>query len=315
MEDELMALCDQLEQQQEESIDTHETLVKTLLDALTTTSDPAQSQQAWQRIEANFHLLFTTESSIDHLQQTILQLAVMGKLVPQDPNDESASELLKKIAAEKEQLIKEKKIKKQKMLPLIAEDDTPFDLPHSWSWSRFQDAATIASNLVKPDKFPQFPHLAPDNIEKGNGTLLPCRTIEEDKVRSAKNRFYPGQIVYSKIRPNLSKVVIVDFDGLCSADMYPVDSLIDSKFLHKYMLSQPFLQQAVKTDTRVAMPKINQTELNLITIPVPPLAEQHRIVAKVDELMTLCDTLKDKLQSAQTTQQTLTDTIVQQATN
>ena len=92
--DELMALCDQLEKEQESSLDAHDTLVATLLGALTTaTADASQFAEAWQRIQANFDTLFTTESSIDQLKQTILQLAVMGKLVPQDPEDEPAESL------------------------------------------------------------------------------------------------------------------------------------------------------------------------------------------------------------------------------
>jgi type I restriction enzyme, S subunit len=312
--DELMALCDQLEQEQESSLDTHDTLVATLLGALTTaTADASQFAEAWQRIQANFDTLFTTESSIDQLKQTILQLAVTGKLVPQDPEDEPASKLLNKIAAEKEKLVKGKKIKKPKPLLRISSGREPYDAPETWEWCHFQEVANIASNLVKPDGYPEYTHLAPDNIEKGNGKLLSCRTVEEDKVRSSNHRFYPGQIVYSKIRPNLSKVVVVDFDGLCSADMYPIDCLINSGYLQKYMLSEPFLKQAVKSDTRVAMPKINQAELNAIVVPVPPLAEQHRIVTKVDELMVLCDQLKASLATAQTTQLNLADSLVDAA--
>ncbi|WP_222863146.1 restriction endonuclease subunit S [Marinomonas sp. IMCC 4694] len=120
--DELMALCDQLEQQTESSLDAHQTLVQTLLDTLLQSADADELEQHWQRLSAHFDLLFTTEQSIDQLKQTILQLAVMGKLVPQDPNDEPASELLKRIAAEKEELVKQKKIKKQKPLPPISDD-------------------------------------------------------------------------------------------------------------------------------------------------------------------------------------------------
>jgi type I restriction enzyme S subunit len=312
--DELMALCDQLEQEQESSLDTHDTLVATLLGALTTaTADASQFAEAWQRIQANFDTLFTTESSIAQLKQTILQLAVMGKLVEQDSEDEPASELLRRIAAEKANLVKEKKIKKPKPLLRISSGREPYNAPETWEWCHFQEVANIASNLVKPGGYLEYAHLAPDNIEKGNGKLLPCRTVEEDKVRSSNHRFYPGQIVYSKIRPNLSKVVVVDFDGLCSADMYPIDSLISSGYLQKYMLSEPFLEQAVKSDTRVAMPKINQVELNAIAVPVPPIEEQHRIVAKVDELMALCDQLKASLATAQATQLNLADTLVEVA--
>lgn len=311
--DELMALCHQLEKQQEDSLRAHDTLVQTLLGALTAASERGQFAQAWKRIESNFDTLFTTESSINQLLQTILQLAVMGKLVEQDPEDEPASELLKRFAAKKAKLVKDKKIKKPKRLPRISTNEEPYMTPETWEWCHFQEVANIASNLVKPDGYLEYTHLAPDNIEKGNGKLLPCRTVEEDNVRSSNHRFFPGQIVYSKIRPNLSKVVVVDFDGLCSADMYPVDSLINSGYLQKYMLSEPFLEQAVKSDTRVAMPKINQGDLNAIAVPVPPLAEQHRIVAKVDELMALCDQLKANLKTAQAIQLNLADSLFEAA--
>lgn len=132
--DELMALCDQLEQQTEASIEAHQVLVTTLLDTLTNSADADELMQNWARISEHFDTLFTTEESIDQLKQTILQLAVMGKLVPQDPSDEPVAELLKRIAEEKAQLVKEKKIKKQKALPPIAEDEKPFELPSGWEW-------------------------------------------------------------------------------------------------------------------------------------------------------------------------------------
>ena len=312
--DELMALCDQLEEEQENNLETHETLVGTLLNALTSAAaDASQFADAWQRIKDHFDILFTTEGSVDQLKQTILQLAVMGKLVKQNSNDEPVDILLGNIVEHKEKLIKEKRIKKTKALNAKEPHKTPFAIPSSWRWRHFESIANIASNLVKPDKFPEYPHLAPDNIEKGNGRLLTCRTVQKDKVRSPNHNFYPGQIIYSKIRPNLSKVVIVDFEGLCSADMYPIDPFIDARFLHKYMLSEAFVKQVVKSDTRVAMPKINQTELNQVLVPIPPLNEQHRIAAKVDELMTLCDQLKASISSAQETQLNLADSIVEQA--
>ena len=120
--------------------------------------------------------------------------------------------------------------------------------------------------------------------------------------------------MYSKIRPNLAKVVVVDFDGLCSADMYPINALIYTSYLHRYMLSESFLIQAVKTDTRVAMPKINQTELNAIAIPVPPLAEQHRIVAKADQLMALVDQMETQLTASRAAAEKLMEAVVAELT-
>ena len=149
---ELMSLCDQLEQQTETSLTAHTTLVENLLATLTTSANAAELEQNWNRIAEHFTLLFPAdtrgEASIDLLKQTVLQLAVMGKLVPQasreaskSPNYEPASALLENIAAEKAQLIKEKKIKKQKALPPISEDEKPFELPVGWEWCRFDDLA------------------------------------------------------------------------------------------------------------------------------------------------------------------------------
>ena len=247
------------------------------------------------------------------LRQAILQEAVQGKLVPQDPNDEPASELLKRIEAEKEKLIAEGKNKKQKNLPPITENEIPYDLSQEWEWVRFTDVAYIASNLVNPLDHSDMAHIAPNNIEKNTGKLLYHNTVREDDVRSPNHFFISGQILYSKIRPNLSKVIIANFDGLCSADMYPVTSLINSKYLLIYMLSNVFLDIAVKKDNRVAMPKINQTELKLIPVPVPSLTEQKRIVAKVDQLMHLCDELETQLNQSKKDSEMLMQAVLHEA--
>jgi type I restriction enzyme, S subunit len=137
--DELMALCDQLEQQQTDSNAAHQTLVETLLGTLTHSADQNEFATAWQRIAEHFDTLFTTEHSIDQLKQTILQLSVMGKLVPQDPNDEPASVLLKKIADEKARLVREGKIKKQELLPFITDEEKGFELLVGWEFVRLGD--------------------------------------------------------------------------------------------------------------------------------------------------------------------------------
>lgn len=154
-----------------------------------------------------------------------------------------------------------------------------------WKNVLFSDVADIKSNLVDPADFQTFPHIAPDNIEKKTGILLQYNTVAEDKVTSGKHRFYPGQILYSKIRPYLSKVVIVDFDGLCSADMYPIDAKENTKYLWYYMLSEEFLEQASTAGSRSVLPKINQKELSRIRIPLPPLPEQEEIVRLLDGLL------------------------------
>ena len=135
--DELMLLCDQLEQQTETSIDAHSTMVEVLLATLTDSADANELAQNWARVSEHFATLFTTEQSIEALKQTLLQLAVMGKLVPQDPSDEPAAVLLEKIAAEKAQLIKDKKIRAEKPLPAIKSEEKDFELPRGWELCRF----------------------------------------------------------------------------------------------------------------------------------------------------------------------------------
>ena len=236
------------------------------------------------------------------LKKSILQEAVQGKLVPQDPTDEPASVLLERIRAEKQELIAEGKIKKDKHESVIFRRDNshyekldgiehcidgeiPFDIPESWVWVRFFSVIDIATNLVRPDTYADYMHIAPDNIEKATGVLLECRTVQQDKVVSPNHMFYKGQIIYSKIRPLLRKAVIAPFDGLCSADMYPLNTSVNKEYLLRYILSDTFnLQVATTMSSRVKMPKINQDELSNILIPIPPIQEQERIISRVKEL-------------------------------
>ena len=130
-----MALCDQLEEEQENNLEIHETLVSTLLNVLTSAAaDASQFADAWQRIKDNFDILFTTEKSVDQLKQTILQLSVMGKIVPQDEQDETAENALTRIDTERDNLIKTKALKKRKILSQLPKDKLLPTLPNSWKW-------------------------------------------------------------------------------------------------------------------------------------------------------------------------------------
>lgn len=152
---------------------------------------------------------------------------------------------------------------------------------YSYAKKRFDEVAIIKSNLVDPAEYQDYPHIAPDNIEKKTGVLLEYHTIAEDGVKSGKHRFYPGQILYSKIRPNLSKVVVVDFDGLCSADMYPIEAIGDTKCLWYFMLSENFLEQASSAGSRSVLPKINQKELSALTVTIPDSIEEQKEIANI----------------------------------
>ena len=311
--DVLMALCDKLEAEQADSESAHAKLVETLLGTLTQSTDATDFTAKWQRLAEHFDTLFTTESSLDALRQTILQLAVMGKIVQPDPEDEPASELLKRIAQERGQLgAKGIRKKLNETLP-IEQGEQPHPLPGGWAWCRFREIATVNGRLVDSLAFPDAQQVAPDNIEKGTGRLIERRTVREAGVRGPNQRFKAGQLLYSKIRPSLSKAVIADFDGLCSADMYPLDSYIAPRFLLYQILSETFLKQVRVAENRIKMPKLNQESLNAFLVGVPPLTEQHRIVAKLDELLALCDRLKAGHADACSQQERLTETLIESA--
>lgn len=165
---------------------------------------------------------------------------------------------------------------------------------------RFKYIATVKSNLVPPTFYLEYPQVSPENIAKNTGKLLSYSTVEDSGIISGNHLFYKGQIIYSKIRPNLNKAIIASFDGLCSADMYPIEAKINSKYLLYAMLSKHFVEQVTLImQDRVKMPKINQDELGNIRVYVAPAMEQKEIVLYLDkkcaEIDSIIETKKQQL--------------------
>lgn len=158
-------------------------------------------------------------------------------------------------------------------------------IPSHWSCVPFRRIAKVQCNLVRPPENLTMFQISPDSIEKNSGKIIKTRTVEEAKVDSDNHRFYKGQILYSKIRPLLNKVTIAPYDGLCSADMYPISTIENTEYVMYYMLSEAFLSSVKNiVADRVKMPKINQDELKNTDFVIPPFSEQQVIV----------DYLKDK---------------------
>lgn len=180
-------------------------------------------------------------------------------------------------------------------------------IPVDWTIQRFTRVAEVKSNLVSPDNYLEYPQISPENIEKDSEKLLlPCKTVGEVGIVSGNHLFYKGQILYSKIRPKLNKVCIAPFDGLCSADMYPIETNNDTRYIMYCILSNGFLQQvSMITENRVKMPKINQTELSKLLVAIPNfLAEQKEIAdhldakcAEIDKLIAKKEQLVKELES------------------
>ena len=345
--DELMAICDQLEQQQADSITAHQTLVETLLNGLLhpVRPEPALRQaqdnrgtavrgelvepQAWSRIAEHIDTLFTTEHSIDQLKQTILQLAIMGKLVPQDPNDETASVLLEKITEEKARLVKEGKLKKQKTLLEIDDAEKPFDLLVAWEWARFDDLVLHSEAGWSP-KCKAIPR---DGDEWG---VLKVSAVSWGKYDPAENKALPEMLEPRseyEVKPRdflisrantadlVARAVVVPEDTpprLMMSDKiirFAISPRISSQYLclvNSSRFSRDYYAR-VAGGTSSSMKNVSREQIRKLIVALPPLAEQHRIVTKVDELMGLCDALKARIQDTQTTQVHLADAIVEQA--
>ncbi len=317
--DELMALCDQLEQQQTDSISAHQTLVQTLLDALTNASERGEFESAWTRIAQHFDTLFTTEHSIDQLKQTILQLAVMGKLVPQNPNDEPASSLLEKIAKEKAKLIKEGKIKKQKPIVDFAGLDSILrKLPENWAWVRLNDIADIVrGGSPRPAGDSRFYGGSIPFLKVADVTRTKTKYVEEYEysIKEAglkKTRFIDKRtVLLTNSGATLGIPAICEFpttfnDGI--AAFVELSNYIYDEYLYLYLkrLSKWFIDIASRGQ---GQPNLNTDIIKATWFALPPTEEQIRIVARVDELMRLCEEIKTQLSQAQTTQLQLADAI------
>ncbi|WP_219703712.1 restriction endonuclease subunit S [Marinomonas lutimaris] len=332
--DELMALCDKLEAQTESSLDAHQTLVTVLLDTLVDSQNAEELAQSWMRISGHFDTLFTTEQSIDQLKQTILQLAVTGKLVEQasrearnSPNYEPASVLLERIAAEKEELVKQKKIKKQKPLPPISDDEKPFGLPEGWEWVRFENIVEIQGGITKGRKLAgrevvKVPYLSVANVQRNYLDLNFLKEIEIPISEKEKYRVKKRDLLiteggdWDKVGRTAIWSDELDYVGHQN-HVFKARIFIEEQseiWLEKYLngpYARNYFAGSSKQTTNLA--SINKTQLRGCLIAIAPLEEQHRIVAKVDELMAICDQLKARLSEAQTTQLNLADALVEQA--
>ena len=325
--DELMALCDQLEQQHSNAQEAHETLVTQLLATLTQSQNAAEFNTNWQRIYAHFDVLFTTEASIDALKQTLLQLAVMGKLVPQDPFDEPASELLKRIQAEKAKLIAEGKLKKEKPLSPIGEDEKPFELPKGWEWVRLE----LLANLITKGSSPKWQGV--NYTENTNEVLFVtsenvgsyCLLLDTPKfVESKFNEIEPrsilqkGDYLMNIVGASIGRTAVFDRDDVANINQavclirVGCDELVKAFLLH-FFNSETCLAYMFDKQVDNARPNLSMGNIAKFLIPVPPIKEQHRIVDKVNALMALCDHLKTRIQQANQQQQVIADALVAQA--
>ncbi|QCK85229.1 restriction endonuclease subunit S [Phreatobacter aquaticus] len=320
--DELMALCDRLEAQTYDAIEAHELLVGNLLATLPRSQNAEELAENWARIETHFDTLLTTEASVDQLKQTILQLAVMGKLVPQDPNDEPASELLSRIAAAKSRMISIGKLKSTKSPPPIRANERPFQLPVAWQWCRLSEAIDVRDGTHDSPKDATgnetFPLVTSKDFKNGKIDFENARRIsaEDHFIISKRSLVERDDILFSMIGGNLGNQVQVKTD-----EQFSVKNVALFKYYDRNMTLPEFIKiflENIAFDLQIkasggAQPFVSLGYLRAVIFALPPVEEQRRIVAKVKELFRHLDLIREAFNCTRVAQVSFADAIASKA--
>ncbi len=304
--DELMALCDELEaRKQQVSINCIQ-LNDVSVHKLLTAEEPKKFSKHWQRICNNFDLLYSKPENVIKLRQAILQLAVQGKLVPQDPKDEPASILAEKIKAEKERLIKEKKIKKPKPLPPIEADEIPYELPANWEWVKLGEFFDVRDGTHDTPKYVSkgLPLITSKNISNGMLDFSNIKYISAEDHKKIKQRSVVDRldILFAMIG-SIGNPVIVDTN-----EEFSIKNVALFKYYSIDLSCPDYLLLFLKNASEEMKQKSSGAVQSFVSLkflrnylfPMPPLREQRRIANKVDQLMTFCDELETSLSQSQT---------------
>ena len=322
--EELMALCDALEAKGKLEAEQHARLVGSLFESLANSESAHALAENWQRIATHFDLLLDRPAAVDALEQTILQLAVRGLLVPQDPADEPASVLLQKIRQEKDHQIAAGKIKRDKPLPPINDEEKPFELPEGWEWARFGEITNISSGVTLGRKTPikdpiSLPYLRVANVQRWQLALNELKELMIDRSELERFQIQKNDLLiteggdwdkvgrtciwHGQVPVCLHQNHVFKARGL-TGQWSPVwaELYLNSTDARAYFSS------SAKQTTNLA--SINMTELKRCVFPMPPLYEQSRIVARVTELRALCAQLRERLAATARTQSRLAEALV-----
>ena len=259
--------------------------------------------------ECQIKLDYINKEILDKFKKSILQEAIQGKLVPQLTEEGTAQDLLEQIKIEKLNLVKGGKLKKSALATSVIfrgddnkyyekigkkivciEDEVPFEIPNSWVWVRlgaivdFSKSQTISSSMLDMDSW----ILDLEDIEKDSGRLLQKKRMKDLLSKSDKHLFYKGNVLYSKLRPYLNKVIVADEDGACTTEILAFDfGHIYNKYAQAYLMSPFFVDYANSDSYGIKMPRLGSKKGNNALFPIPPLREQQRIVEKIEQLMQL----------------------------
>ena len=302
--DRLVALCEELEARQQQERAGCLKLGTASFAGLQNAENLEEFGRLWAQVCDAFDLILDCPENVAVLRQTILQLAVQGRLVRQEPGDDPASILLEAIRKEKDRLIKDGKIQKEKPLKFMNGDDVPFKIPNEWLWTYFgqitfnRDGARIPiEKAERATRHGAYDYYGASGVIDTIDDYLfdkPLLLIGEDGANLVNRSTPIAFIAHGKYWVNNHAHVL---DGISFEFLRYLEVYINSIDLRPYL-------------TGMAQPKMNQAKMNSIPVPLPPLAEQHRIVAKVDTLMALCDALEARLKERAGVQGKLANSIV-----
>ncbi len=324
--EELMTLCDTLEAKGKLEAKQHARLVGSLFDSLANSESAHALAENWQRIATHFDLLLDRPAAVDALEQTILQLAVRGLLVPQDPADEPASTLLQKIRQEKDHQIAAGKIKRDKPLPPISDEEKPFELPVGWEWSRLGAVGAsfdYGTSQKSSDIVRGTPVLRMGNVQSGSIVLSNLKYFEDKEDDLPKLYLESGDLLFNRT----NSYELVGKTGIFRGefDTFSFASYLIRIRVNSHLAAPDYINIYMNTSvcrTTQIEPQIiqqngqanfNGTKLQAILVPLPPLAEQSRIVARVAELRALCARLRERLSSSAQTQSRLAEALIEKA--
>jgi type I restriction enzyme S subunit len=320
--DQLMALCNELETRQQKQQQGRVRLNSSALDALLTAREPDEFADHWQRISTNFDLLYDHPETIAKLRAAILQLAVQGKLVPQDPNDEPASVLLERVKAEKAKLISDKKVRGNKDVALLDTDDETIQVPDGWEKARIGEFSLVQGGKRLPNgaAFSSVPttqiYIQVTNMKNGSIVMENLKYIDAETFSKINKYIIEKDDLYITIAGTIGDVgdvpEVFDHMSLTENAAKFVFRGLDKKFFLLALRSAQSQSQFREKTKQLAQPKLALHRIADAIVPIPPLEEQKRIVAKIDQLMKLCDGLESKLNQAQQHSEKLMEATVRQ---
>jgi len=318
--DRLMARCDELEKLRAERNQKRITVHTAALNRLLNAKESNDFSTAWRFITQHFGELYSVKENVAELRKAILQLAVMGKLVPQDPTDEPASELLRAIANEKQQLVKEGKIKKTKIVTPIEQSNVPFPLPDAWIWAPTEALCDIIVDC--PHSTPIFTasgFVCLDTNVFKNGALIPhkIRYVSEETYLERIQRLVPqaGDVVFAREGSVGESVIIPEGMDCCLGQrvmLFRLARYVLPTYFRLALSERSSLSRLLDLHKGIGAKHVNVLDMRNALIPLPPLAEQHRIVAKINQLMALCDHLDQQIDAATNKQSALLNAVMAQ---